>query len=302
MRSTTGSRAPSARTVERAAVVTHGRREAIGPALERLEALAARLGVELVLPPEEAAKHGRSPGGGEPVEADLAVVLGGDGTMLRALNRFLGTGVPVIGVNFGRVGFLSAMDAASLEEGLARAFRGEYEVIELSTLRCQVEGEERAAVNDVVAHSAAVGRMVEIAWEVSGEELGTLACDGVVCCTPSGSTAYNLSAGGPVLVWGLEALAVTFVAPHSLNARPLVVPRGQEVAVRNLTADVALAVTLDGHVVAELPAGEAMRVALDDRRAALATLPERTFFRRFREAFAPASGGPGPPGPDGPEG
>jgi NAD+ kinase len=207
--------------------------------------------------------------------------------MLRALNRFLGTDVPVIGINFGRVGFLSGMDGSELEDGLARVFAGDYAVIELSTLVCEIGEERRAAVNDVVAHGSTVGRMVTIGWEVGGEGLGQLACDGVVCCTPAGSTAYNLSAGGPVLVWGLEALAVTFVAPHSLNARPLVVPRGQEVVVRNLTPDVSLAVTLDGQVFAELRTDGEMRVRLDDRRVKLATLPERTFFRRFRETFAP---------------
>jgi NAD+ kinase len=273
--------------VRRAAVMTHGRPERIGPALERLEALAARLDVELVLAPEELEKHGRDDGAGSLEGADLAVVLGGDGTMLRALNRFLGTDVAVIGVNFGRVGFLSAMEEDDLEAGLERVFAGDYSVIELSTLACELGGEVRHAVNDVVAHSSTAGRMVEISWAVGGEELGRLACDGVVCSTPAGSTAYNLSAGGPVLVWGLEALAVTFIAPHSLQARPLVVTRGQEVVVHNLTPDVPLAVTLDGHLFEELGAGGELRMRLDERRARLATLPERTFFRRFRETFAP---------------
>ena len=274
-------------SVSRVAVMTHGRPERIGPALERLEALAERLGVELLLAPEELEKHGRSDGGGALEDADLAVVLGGDGTTLRALNRFLGTGVAVIGVNFGRVGFLSAMEEAELESGLERAFAGDYAVIELATLACEIGGAERSAVNDVVAHSSTVGRMVEISWAVDGEELGELACDGVVCSTPAGSTAYNLSAGGPVLVWGLEAMAVTFVAPHSLQARPLVVPRGREVTVRNLTPDIQLAVTLDGRVFEELGAGGELRLRLHERRARLATLPERTFFRRFRDTFAP---------------
>ena len=274
-------------SVSRVAVMTHGRPERTGPALERLEALAERLGVELVLAPEELDKHGRSDGSGPLEDADLAVVLGGDGTTLRALNRFLGTGVAVIGVNFGRVGFLSAMEDSELESGLERAFAGDYAVIELATLACEIGGAERCAINDAVAHSSTVGRMVEISWAVDGEELGELACDGVVCCTPAGSTAYNLSAGGPVLVWGLEAMAVTFVAPHSLQARPLVVPCGREVTVRNLTPDVRLAVTLDGRVFEELGAGDELRLRLHERRARLATLPERTFFRRFRDTFAP---------------
>ena len=267
--------------------MTHGRAERIGPALDRLEALADRVGVELVLAPEELGKHGRDDSQGRLESADLAVVLGGDGTMLRALNRFLGTEVAVIGVNFGRVGFLSAMEDDELESGLERAFSGDYHVIELPTLACAVGGEVRLGVNDVVGHSSTVGRMVEISWAVGGNELGRLACDGVVCCTPTGSTAYNLSAGGPVLVWGLDALAVTFVAPHSLQARPLVVPGGQDVVVRILTPDVPLAVTLDGHLFQELGPGGELRVRLDERRARLATLPDRTFFRRYRETFAP---------------
>ena len=286
MTSTTGSTPQSGKAVRRAAVMTHGRAERIGPALGRLEALADRLGVELVLAPEELGKHGRDDSDTPLESADLAVVLGGDGTMLRALNRFLGTHVAVIGVNFGRVGFLSAMDDVELESGLERALAGDYRVIELPALACEVGKERRLGVNDVVAHSSTVGRMVEISWAVGGNELGRLACDGVVCCTPTGSTAYNLSAGGPVLVWGLDALAVTFIAPHSLHARPLVVPGGEDIIVRNLTPDVPLAVTLDGHPFEELGAGGELRVRLDSRRARLATLPERMFFQRFRETFA----------------
>ena len=146
--------------------------------------------------------------------------------MLRALNRFLGTGVPVIGVNFGRVGFLSSIPRDELETGLARVFAGEYQVEELPTLEVEVGDERRVAVNDLVVTSAVVGRMIQLEWAVGGEVSAGSACDGVVCATPSGSTGYNFSNGGPVLVWGLDAMAVTFVAPHSLNARPLVVPRG----------------------------------------------------------------------------
>ncbi len=140
-------------------------------------------------------------------------MLGGDGTMLRALARFLGTGIPVVGVNFGRVGFLSAVARADLETGLARVFAGGYEVVELPTIEVVLAGERHVAVNDVVVTSASLGRMVELEWAVGGEPLGRVPCDGVICSTPSGSTAYNLSNGGPVLVWGIDAMAITFVAP-----------------------------------------------------------------------------------------
>jgi len=185
--------------VTRAAVITHGKVAKIGPAIDRLQAVAAAAGVHLVVPPEEAVKHGIPPVDGDDAHVDLAVVLGGDGTMLRALTRFLDTGIPVIGVNFGRVGFLSSMHQDDLEAGIRRVFAGEYEVVELPTIEVEYGGNRFVAVNDAVVTSATLGRMVELEWAVGGEDLGTQPCDGVICATPSGSTAYNLSNGGPVL-------------------------------------------------------------------------------------------------------
>ena len=276
---------PSANAVKRAAVMTHGRAERIGPALERLEALADRLGVELLLAPEELGKHGRDESDGPLHTADLAIVLGGDGTMLRALRRFLGTGIPAVGVNFGHVGFLTAISDDELEAGLRRIFQGEYQVVELPTLEVEAAGERRDAVNDVVATSSTLGRMVELAWSVGGEPLGTQHCDGLVCAAPSGSTAYNLSNGGPVLVWGLDAMAVTFVAPHSLKARPLVVPRGRDLVVTNETHGVGVTAVADGHAFAQLEPGDSLSVRLGPQPSLLATLPGTTFFTRYRTTF-----------------
>ena len=152
----------SAEPVRRIAVVSHGDPDVIAGAVARLEAICAAAGVEIV----------------EGDDADLAVVLGGDGTMLRALHRFLGSGVPVIGVNFGRVGFLSAMGPDAMEEGLKRAFAGERQVVELPTLEINVDGIEAVAINDAVCATSAIGRMVELAWSVGGEDLGVQPCDG----------------------------------------------------------------------------------------------------------------------------
>ena len=272
--------------VMRAAVITHGRPETIGAALRRLQSVAEEAGVELLFSDEEVEKHDLADAGGGVEGADLAVVLGGDGTMLRGLRRFLGTGVPVLGVNFGRVGFLAGVQAEALEDGLRRAFASEYRVVELPALDAQAGTGRWAAVNDVVVTSSSLGRMIELGWAVGGEDLGVLPCDGLICCTPSGSTAYNLSNGGPVLVWGLEAMAVTFVAPHSLHARPLVVPRGPELAVVNRTVDVSATVLVDGHVVDELAPGGEVTMRLGEQHSLLATLPESTFFSRYRRIFS----------------
>jgi NAD+ kinase len=272
MTSTTGSTPKSADAVRRAAVLLHGKRDRLGDAHARLQAVAQEHGVELLQDGAE----------GDP---DLAVVLGGDGTMLRALAEYLGTDVPVIGVNFGRVGFLASIPEHELESGLARAFAGELRVFELPTLEVELDG-TRAAVNDVVVHSQILGRMVELGWEVGGEDFGTLACDGLICSTPSGSTAYNLSNGGPVLAWGLDAMAITFIAPHSLHVRPMAVGPGVDVVIRNRTEDVPGSVLVDGHLVGAIGGRENVRVRLGEQRSRLATLPESMFFRRYRETFA----------------
>src|SRR5205823_3739475 len=122
----------------------------IGPALERLRAVADEAGVEVLFPPDEAEKHGTAGAAEDVAAADLAVVLGGDGTMLRALQSFVGKGVPVIGVNFGRVGFLASIGPDDLEAGLRRVFAGEYRVVELPTLEVDADGQHAFALNDVV--------------------------------------------------------------------------------------------------------------------------------------------------------
>jgi len=218
-------------------------------------------------------------------DPQLVVVLGGDGTMLRAFHEFLG-GAPVIGVNFGRFGFLASMQPDDLEEGLRRVFAGEYVVLPLPTLDYEQNGTRSVAVNDVVVGSGALGRLVELEWAIGGESLGVVPSDAIIAATPSGSTAYNLSNNGPVLMWGIDAMAVSFVAPHSLHARPLVVPRGRDVVVTNRTADIPLALIADGQRVGEVAPGDAVSVLLGDAKILLATLPDVTFLTRFRSAFA----------------
>jgi NAD+ kinase len=277
---------PLSSPVRQAAVITHGKTETIGDGFQRLLALAERMGVKLLFPEEEREKHGLPAGADDVHQADLVIALGGDGTMLRTLDRFLESGIPVFGVNYGRVGFLTSVPGNELERGVERAFAGEYELIELPTLKVEIGDYRRSAINDVVMVAAAHGRIVELDWQVGGEDFGCIACDGIVCSTAVGSTAYNLSNGGPVLVWGLDVMAVTFVAPHALGTRPLVVPPKQSLAVRNDSADVSLSVLVDGHPFERMGMGERAEVSCGGERGKLALLPEVTFLRRFREVFA----------------
>jgi NAD+ kinase len=260
--------------VERAAVVVRTRTD-VADALTRMRALAERAGVELLLEEDE----------GEP---DIAIVLGGDGTMLRGLARFLESAVPVLGVNFGRVGFLTALESDELERGLERVFAGEYRVIELPTLEVEHDGARYVAVNDAVVTSGELGRLIELGHAIGHEYLGVQPCDGLICATPQGSTAYNLSNGGPVLVWGLDALVVTFVAPHTLHARPLVISRGVDVVLENRSADVPAGVLVDGHRVGNLTGRGKVTVRLAPEHSRLAILPEQSFFTRYGHVFGPA--------------
>jgi len=263
---------PEPLSVRRVALLA---RRAAGDATERVTRLAADAGVEL-LPPEADA-----------TEADLVIVLGGDGSVLRALQQVTGSGVPVLGINFGRVGFLTTAEPGDLETTVARALAGELQVIELTTVQVERGGERMGvAVNDVVIASNIPGRIARLAWNVDGVDLGELACDAVIICTPSGSTGYGLSAGGPVLDWGVEAIGVTFVAPHTLTARPLVLPRGARVEVTNRASALDARVILDG-VARErvLAPGESVTVSLAPERAALGLLPEVAFLQRYRDAF-----------------
>jgi NAD+ kinase len=252
-------------------MATRGRPDVVADTERKVKKVAEAAGIEVAAPDE--------PG------LDLLVVLGGDGTMLRALRATLGTGTAVFGINFGRVGFLTTADGNELDDALGKALAGDFRVVELCSLEARLDGETHAAVNDVVITSSRPGRMVSLGWEVGGERLADQPCDGMICCTPSGSTAYNLSNGGPVMMWGLEAMAMTFVAPHSLRARALVVPRGLDVRVTNHTKEIPVTVILDGHPVADLERDEDMQVAVGPDNSRLAVLPKVTFFTRYHEVF-----------------
>lgn len=269
--------AASSKRVQRAAVVTQSSSADVEEPLVLLRTCAETHRVELTEP---------NVGGddGAP-DVDLAIALGGDGTMLAALRQFLGTTVPVVGVNFGRIGFLTTIPGADLAEGIARVFAGDFRVGELATIEADLDGVRHAAVNDIVATSSTPGRMISLGSALADEDLGETPCDGLICCTPCGSTAYNLSNGGPVMMRGLAAMAITYVAPHSLHARPLVVPSGLSLSIANRTPEVMVAVLVDGHRVGELAPGEKLAVDVGAKRALLALLPNVTFFSRYREVF-----------------
>ncbi len=221
------------------AVYTHRAPDKTADALAAVISAAKRLGVELRFDPAETSKHSLRAGEGivvdaaDPGDVQLSIVLGGDGTILGALRRFAYTGVPVFGVNFGQIGFLASVEPEELDDGLARAFSGDFELLHLPAIVLATAGTDVLAINDVAIHRRVGERVADVAYALGGEVLGSVRCDGLVVATPAGSTGYSLANGGPVMAWGVEGFVVSFIAPHSLTARALVAAPGDLLTVHN---------------------------------------------------------------------
>jgi len=274
--------------VREVTVLTHRQPQDTTSALRDLARHAASVGVTLRLDAEETRKHGLDAGPGLELDApirddvELCVVLGGDGTILRALQRYVGTGVPVFAVNFGEIGFLATIEPEDIQDGIRRAFSGDFELLRLPAI--VLEHPRRLAINDVAIHRKVGERVAEIAYALEDEVVGSVRADGLVVATPAGSTGYNLANGGPVMAWGVEGLVVSFIAPHSLTARALVVAPGDRLTVHNRSRE-ALDVAVDGRPAGEIPAGESLDARFLHDVGTIAQLPGSSFYRRLREKF-----------------
>ena len=274
-----------------AVVFTHRRPDETGPALQALIAMAREVGAVLRFDPEETRKHHLEPGEGlvlnAPVERDVDVcfALGGDGTILTGLRTYAGTGIPVFGVNYGEIGFLATIDPDEVDTGLRLAFAGEFDVLPLPGIEVRAAGHSWLAINDVSVHRQAGKRVADLAYAVGRDEIGRVRCDGLVVATPAGSTGYNLANGGPVMAWGVHGFAVSFIAPHSLTARSLVVAPGDILVVHNRSREEPVDIAVDGRPVGELPRGGAMETRFRNNQSSLAQLPGTTFYHRLREKF-----------------
>ena len=273
-----------------ATVLTHRRPAETAKALEQVVAAAAEAGVQLRFDEEETAKHRQSASDVVHVNApiaedvELCIVLGGDGTILRALQRYAGTPVPVFAVNFGEIGFLATIEPDELEDGLRRAFSGDFELLRLPAIALETPTGVVRAINDVAIHRKVGERVAELAYALGGEEVGSVRCDGLVVATPAGSTGYNLANGGPVMAWGVEGFVVSFIAPHSLTARALVVAPDDVLTIHNRSRD-PVDVSVDGRMACEIPSGAAMAARFVDGAGTIAQLPGSSFYRRLREKF-----------------
>jgi len=269
----------------RALIVTHGGRPEAVEATHEVVRLLEQAGIEPVLAAEDAVAA-------DLPEFELAIVLGGDGTILRAAELTRGTAVPLLGVNLGHVGFLAESERDDVGESVRRLVDGDFEVEERVTLRVRVllpDGSVREdwALNEAALEKGERSRILEVAVEVDGRPLSSFGCDGMVAATATGSTAHAFSAGGPVVWPDVDGMILVPVSAHALFARPLVVGPGSRLALEVLDRSPAPGqLTCDGRRTVEVPQGARVEVTRSDVPVRLARLSPAPFTTRLVQKFA----------------
>ena len=273
-------------------VGNHGHTD-LATLLRRLQEIGHRLGVEFAFEAELQALCG-----GQllldSANIDALITLGGDGTLLRGARWLRGAEIPVLGVNLGRLGFLTACGREELDASLERFVRGEYVRDVRMTLEAMAGadamGQTWYALNDVVIHKSGKARVMRMRVEVDGEEIAALVADGLVLATPTGSTAYSLSAGGPIVAPDHDSLLLTPISAHTLAIRPMLLSPTSVVVVRVEDQDRDCLVTVDGQVGGTLDATGEVRVSQAGKSVILARFPESTFFSRMHRKLGWGTG------------
>ena len=272
----------------RLGVVGHSGYDELPGVLRSLRELAPGLGIDLWLEPD---LPGVAPAESleEDTEVDALLTLGGDGTLLRGARTMGAREVPILGINMGRLGFLTCCPADQLANALMRFARGDYTVESRMLLRAAVTGADRRerdswlALNDIVVHKGGFARVIDLRVSVDDELIASYAADGVVISTPTGSTAYSLSAGGPVVVPTLETLIVTPISPHTLAIRPVVLPASARVTVQADGTREPLMVTVDGQVGTSIGDGDLLVAGRADTVIRIVRFPGSSFFSTLRQ-------------------
>jgi len=223
------------------------------------------------------------------IEADLAVVLGGDGALLSQARRVVDRVLPLVGVNFGRLGFLAAFDWHSLQEQASVVFGPNPPIVEHMVLSAAIHdtgtkpGKSDIAINDCVITAGPPFRMIELALHIDGEQGPILSGDGVIVSSSVGSTAHNVSAGGPIVHPTLEAMIITPNAAHSLAARPLVLDGQSTLTIDVIRANEGTTLILDGQLTRPLRAGQAVTISKDKRKARFVANPASTYWQVLQQ-------------------
>ena len=272
----------------RLGVVGHRGYTEIGGILELLVREAPRLGIELSFEDGLLADGQTGPAIGRPGELDALISLGGDGTLLRAARFLDGAPIPIFGVNLGRLGFLTSCRAKDFAKMLPKFAKGQFAadtrmMLEATSLSAAgVPNARLRALNDVVLHKGGFARMLRLQLAVDGRRIGVLAADGIVICTPTGSTAYSLSAGGPIVEPTVESILLTPISPHTLAVRPILLPPTAVITVQPEDSPAEVLVTVDGQVGTSLAAGEALSIRQSPNPVRIVRFSGTEFFGRLQ--------------------
>ncbi|MBO6061391.1 MAG: NAD(+)/NADH kinase [Clostridia bacterium] len=248
--------------------------------MRSLESIAASRGIESATTTTDEGLEALL-ASGEFASPFCVVTLGGDGTILRAVSAASPHGVPVLGVNMGRVGFFSEIGADSFEEALQKLELGQYFIERPSMLACTVNGESMGdCLNDFSVHRQELSSITQLELAVDGDEIGNVMADGLIVATPSGSTAYTMSAGGPVVAPKLDCILVTPICPHSLTVRPIVTS-ADSVVTASIKCECRL--SRDGQNVRVLVPGDRLEFSRSGRTARFIRLEKRNVFKLIRE-------------------
>jgi NAD+ kinase len=274
---------------KRLGIVVHQHRPAAVDYAKRARVWAKGNGVTLSMPTSDAKLLGCEDLGSDESDfgpgLDAGLSVGGDGTMLRTIDMLAPHGVPVLGINAGTLGYLTEIDPSDLESALDAWLNGDLEIQERMMLEvCKDEVHLGVALNELVVERANSGRTVALKTSISGRAFTTFYADGLIVGTPTGSTAYSLSAGGPIVEPDFEAILVTPVAPHMVFDRSLVLAPSTEVELQ-VEGYRAAAVTLDGRQIALLQPGEKVLCRRSSTRAKLLVSGERNFHAILKEKF-----------------
>lgn len=274
----------------RVGVVGHSNYELLRETLARLEAFAGRAGVSLFFEPDLR----RYVDNGELLtpevcrDLDLVVTLGGDGTLLRGARLVAADGVPVLGINLGHLGFLTSAPREEIESALERWREGDYELDERLALAVHAEdadgaaGRVHLALNDAVLHKGGAARVIRLSVSAWRDTVGSYSADGIILATPTGSTAYSLSAGGPIVSPSVDCIIATPICPHTLGVRPLILPADETITVEVLSPTEELILTIDGQEHERLIPGQKVVARRAPEPVRLVRFAGQTFFQTLR--------------------
>lgn len=277
------------RSIRRIGIVGRPGREAVQAAVGRVRQAAERYGFELA---HEAVLLEGDTDGFDPSSIDLLITLGGDGTLLSGARMVAAAGVPVLGVNLGHLGFLTSVAEEEIRSALDRIAAGHYRIDPRFTLEARVraadgtEGPPFLALNDAVLHKGGLARMLRVDVEIGEDDpvaVGTFSADGIILSTPTGSTAYSLSAGGPIVVPSVDCIIATPICPHTLAVRPLVFDADSVITLRARAPEPVVNLTVDGQDGATLRDGEALVVRRGSASVQLIRFHGQSFFSTLRE-------------------